>query len=297
MRKISHLIVIFALAVLLFGCTTDGGGTPSQHYKYTGSNAIEVRFSPEAPSSAENYYYVDESIPVEIEVKNLGYNKIKKGDIKAKLVGVVATKDFSGKKGPISPDGDVMPVDIYGESVPSYFDFGSLKYVRDLVETSYKTKMEADICYDYLTSSLLDLFVTLRPDEMGGVSIKSGDNPAAPIQIKNLKQTVGPEDQIAFDFEVVNVGDGRVVDTCFEKYERGKQYDEVVKVELERDVHCNRLGGNKGEIKLREGVARLYCKLPVDTSNVGYSVPIRVDIEYTYQEHIETPIVINKEPE
>ena len=144
MRNISYLIIVFILSILVFGCTSNQDSSTKQHYKFTGINAIEVRFSPEAPSSAEDYYYVNENVPVEVEVKNLGYNEIKNRDIKTKLVGVAATNDFSGKKGPISPDDDVMGIDPYGQSVPSYFDFGNLKYTRDLIENSYKTKIEAD---------------------------------------------------------------------------------------------------------------------------------------------------------
>ena len=292
--KVKYMI-IFVLALVLFimGCQSDGQQL-SGHYKFTGPSAIVVSFAEDAPTEASNYYFGDDPILVEVELKNLGIKTIAQNDIKLKFRGLAADNSrFTGNKGIVHPESDLTGIDINGYSETIIASMGDISYKLPIEELSIDPEIEAEICYNYVANIKPDFYITLDPTKLTNTQIKTGDNPPSPVQITALTVSGGQSDTMRFEFVVKNVGNGGIVNECFAKQERTTRMEEWVTVNFEPGdkITCSNFdSGNK--IKLRNGEKRVRCEIQVDPSNVDYSKTVPIDLGFTYETSILKEIEI-----
>ena len=134
-------------------------------------------------------------------------------------------------------------------------------------------------------------------DEPGDVCDVNEDKPiytsSAPVQIASFKQTPRGQDTIAFSFQIVHNGAGKVYsqssETCEDTQQENKVYVEVVNPP--EGLDCSALGGTAGEISMSESSGRMVtCTYRLPDSRSDYVQPISLRLSYNYEQMLSTSI-------
>src|SRR3989344_6033863 len=211
--KRGMIIIIFAVTLLVLG----GCGTkdPKSEGPFFGGNqGVSIKFAEDAPLS--QFGELD-TVPVSVNLENEGESDIPTGEAKIKLFGfdyehfglsndfLYNTKPLR-KRSELSPEGGVQELEI-----------GRAKY-RFKIRNSEEFTFRAKICYPYKTETAVDVCLSSKLDEGGGITIcsvdgekvKKGTVSSGPIQVTSITESLRSADQTRFDIKISNVGTGDV---------------------------------------------------------------------------------------
>ncbi|MBN1645657.1 hypothetical protein JW868_01305 [Candidatus Woesearchaeota archaeon] len=205
------------------------------------------------------------------------------------------------------PDGTEVPGDITSIS------FDNLNYKPDL-QGSDEMLIRTELCYDYQTITTAsvcikdDIIANLGDDKICSVDeFKVPHNSGGPVHITQVKQYPGGRNSIV-SFTIEHVGTGMIFkhssenpmkypceDTLTNLYENWVYIDVSMDPNAGIDVECPLLGqGHTGYIQLFQGEPRvIQCTLKGDKDrNRIFQDVIRVEMDYTYLQFVEKPVVI-----
>jgi hypothetical protein len=195
--------------------------------------------------------------------------------------------------------------------------FEKFNYLPDERGNSQVT-LRANICYDYTTYSrgivcIKDNVLESTQDSTictlsGPKDVKSS---GAPVHVTSLTENPLGRNKIQVTFTVENVGTGQIFrresqnsglisDACDTSLTNPNKNIVHVKVFLGDDyssslIQCPLLGNsNEGDIQLFQGAAAtLSCTIQTDPNrNRVYTDKLYINLEYTYLQFVETPILI-----
>src|SRR3989344_345995 len=207
----NYLVILFlTLALFIYGCKTP---TEKSEGPFKGGNVgVDVSFVEGSPPSSFNQ---DQTVPVKVAVKNNGENDLGTGVVKAKIFGII-TENFGLTSGYKAADGPLRGIsEFIEEGAEREINLGNMNYNLDVV--NFKTfNLRSQVCYPYQTKSHITTCVSsTQIKETGkeicsteGEKITKGSVSSGPIQITSLKEETRGADQIVYNIEIENKGNG-----------------------------------------------------------------------------------------
>jgi hypothetical protein len=241
-----------------------------------------------------------------INPAQFGYPEVEKTFAETETTILGARKNF---------DGTIIAGTL--DSIP----FEGYEYLPDEQGNSQVT-MRANICYDYTTRTNTRVCIKdnlLENVQDDSICVLSGPkdvkNSGAPVHVTAVTQNPLGRDKIQVTFTVENVGSGQVFRRASEQqYSNRDPYSSPcdnsitnpnrnqvkVRVNLGDDtasglIRCPLLdNSNEGYINLFQGnAATISCTIQTDPQgNRIYTDSMRISLEYTYSQFVETPILI-----
>ncbi len=324
MRLANVLAILAVMAVMvLSGCTnTDNrggkafiGGTEGLRTSFLGGNPPDEIF--DGGQSTFAIVVKLENVGEDDMAANEGYVKINgldpgtygMGNPK-KMIDVAipgAKKNF---------DGSVLNGGI------ATVEFGDLSY-EPVIQGNLQQTVWADICYKYTTRTTTQLCIKKDPQLLLGdkkicdvEGEKYPQNAGAPIQITSLKESFAGNGKVGISMILSHMGTGDAFfdprvslnDNACNDVEsntnRGRVHVKVLPVRIggaQITPVCTGLsepsGTNEGYIRLyKDGSGReqfsLYCTVDASSTDSIFEVPIEVETDYLYLQHLEKEITI-----
>lgn len=299
------LMVVLALALLVLSAC--GGQTKTVELQpfIGGNQGVVVGFE---GLRKEVFDSGEDPFDVTVKLENRGETLVAKNDVRVKLSGI-RPQEFNKVEGDLikNSQDDLVQVRKQDNTVfpgtPVFVDFTGLNHVTPITGSSLAFPLRAEVCYLYKTMAVSKVCVRenlLNPKEGGICEINEAKplfNSGAPVKIENFKETAVGSDKIRFTFDVRHVGSGSV-------YEKGgrceieRQKNKVgVKVDTGLSgLTCTGLSeseGNavKGVVTLFEGVKTIGCTQQI--SSLGdYEAPVKLEVEYDYNDAVTTEITV-----
>jgi hypothetical protein len=198
--------------------------------------------------------------------------------------------------------------------------FDGFNYLGDNQGNTQVT-LRANVCYDYRTRSNTQVCIkdnileNLQDDSICTLSgDKTAKNSGAPVHVVGLKQSPLGRDRIQVTFTIQNVGNGQIFkrardqfnidpygagpcDTSITNPNRNQVFVHVFLSDESMNgfIQCPLLGNsNQGYINLFQGNAvTMSCTLETNPQgNRIYTDTLRINLDYTYMQFVETPILI-----
>tara|TARA_Y100000310_G_C20696793_1_gene826287 strand:- start:4846 stop:5829 length:984 start_codon:yes stop_codon:yes gene_type:complete len=315
------LIVIFAIFILLIGCSGESTSSknvgPDRTPFHGGETGLSLEFLEGSPPD-EVFDNAKFPFGIVIQLENLGEDEIEAGDGFIRIIGInpidfgVTQANLESNIPPMRPtkknfDGSIVDGD------KNNVEFPGLNYQIDLPGNILQPRIRADACYNYKTRTAT--LICLKPDLLAQTEIKEvceiaeekdPQNSGAPIQITELRQTAISSDKIQVAFIVEHVGppNDRFYKLGTDCDDRVTNIDkEKVKVTVRSDVNgakpsCSGLQDanadqSSGFVTLFDRVPRtVICEVDMKDVTNTFEEVFEVDLEYRYQQFIEKNFLI-----
>jgi len=249
--------------------------------------------------------FESETFPIEVILRNKGEEPIDIGEATVTLIGI-NINDFDGvvSNGVLSNLAIIEEISEFNEEGgEEILDFTSgadnAKYKLPLAGTSYDISVFANIEYEYKTHASVPK-VCFKGD-LNDPSVCKVDetkdvfSSAAPIRVKMAEEKRAGTGKIAVEFEIENVGTGKVTKPG-EAFD--SRFDKLNYVVSDASNWECRSGGRSNEARLdADGKATIICRwigTPL-TANDIYTKQLDLTLDYKYKELIHQQIRIKKE--
>ena len=304
--KKSHLFLILLVAlvaVLVAGCTTQ----KTTGRFIGGDKGLEISFIDQEPPN-EVLDNSEDEFDITLRLRNVGEASIPAGKIIATLNGI-NKDDFSLKSLSAVSDDDLERLQKIGDKVTqpdeTELRFENAKYKFDL-DASFDVDMRADVCYEYITTAVVDL--CLKKDatrrrtgdqcQINNEQLQV-DNSGAPVKVVSMSQRSSGSNKITFTIDIQNVGIGEVFEPGTFKDECGINEDKrdrvLVRVISRGDVPitCSKLNGNEGIVELFSGKRAIRCEIETDgLQDIAFLSRVNVVLSYYFKESSTKPISV-----
>lgn len=312
MRKYLNAMLVLLVLIVVTGqgCTgEDKSKAPNSPY-IGGTQGIVANFEELgivengiATIWLDNTAGKSEPFPLRVTVKNKGEADIPAGDVMVKLTGLLLT-DFEGwtaeaADGILLNTGAIDKVsDVNKEGGEETINFGDgIKYIAPITGSFYDVNFFGEIIYKYKTFVAVPKACfngdpsntdVCKVDEEKDV-FSSG----APIQVAKVVERPAGKGTLVLEFELENVGGGRVTKP---NNDFDTRYDQL-EYTVAPDKFLCRSGGSENEAKLIEDKAKIICtlksdfKIPEDTV---YTQQVSLTLSYKYKDIIHEQLRIKK---
>lgn len=301
MKKEAIFLIIASLVLVLGGCGDNND--PSQTGPFAGgSGGVAIQFSLDEPIT--QFGELD-TVPVSLDVTNVGESDINTGDAEVKLFGIDfdifgLSEDFKANTKTLRGKSDLFP-DGGNQKIP----MGDAKY-KFSIRNSEEFTFRAKVCYPYQTEARVDICISSKLLEQGrekvcsieGEKVESGTVSAGPIQVTSITESLRAADQVRFDIEIQNQGAGDVYAptvSCSDTEDDFLRRQEQNKVEVEivrpTDITCNFADSesNKGILELDSGSEILTCWMSADDT---IKEKMNIVVRYQYVDRTERVVTI-----
>lgn len=304
-KKILFLVIVSL--VLIVGCNNlqdpnneDSVSSTSDSIR-SGTQGLDMSFSPNLPPSQ---LFDTSELVASLEVRNRGVNDLERGD---------CIIEFSGFDSNIIRGGDKRQLcnDLPGKKVTNpeggfntiEFKSSSISLPRDVNE--YNPNIVANACYEYKTvaspqvcidSNLLELGSGSKACDVRDISL-SGQG--APVAVTNVDvKMVGTK--AIFQIGVSNKGSGDVVSpqSSIQRCPTGLDYNDYDEVKYSVDLSGGDLidcTPKDSMVRLENGRGLITCSFEVGKKQ-AYETPLRIELDYNYQQSIRRQLKIIKTP-
>jgi len=209
MKKI--IITLTTLLLILTACT--GGGTSTDFNPHQGEKGMIIEFLKDAPPDE---VYENTLLTIGLQIQNKGAENIEKG----KIVVTTERRLFEDFDNAFNLDLEgKSQLDPKGEKILKIIETETKKI---LASEKQKTNLKINFCYPYKT--VLSTAVCIDPDVLGqkedkpsicpSKSISFWGGQGAPVVVSKITPTMVPREEgivPVFQFEIKNIGDGKVV--------------------------------------------------------------------------------------
>ena len=299
MKKIL-IILVLAILLVIAGCEKKDKEEVKKGPYEGGTNGLEISFVEAKPPSE---FDQDESVPVDMIIKNKGEYAIPSGKTQIMLYGLDLAS-FSLSEGYKTVQGDLRGVsEFMKEGGEQRLSFGSLRYKESIVNSEEFT-LRAKVCYDYETKVSTDVCMgsTILEEvggeqicSIGGEKLTKNDVSSAPVQITSIKEELKSSDRLWFDIKIENKGKGDVYYVSESCSNLDREDEDVIKIEVyPSDIVCAFKEGNsnKGTIDLENNKYTLTCKKTVTATGSNYEQKFSMKLDYKYIDRAEKTIKI-----
>lgn len=316
-QKRDVILVVFSVILLLLmaGCT--GGktvaGAPTTPFM-GGTQGLEIGFLEGTPPDevTDGGYFDFQAM---VGLKNLGEYDLKRGQVKASLMGFLPS-DFNAGGGlkDINPKDDLTPKqrDSEGnviEPVETYVifpsDTTSFNFRGNIVGNTPFT-FRAEVCYRYQTKAISEICVLENMIDAASDAICKPNDPkivfssGSPIQVTSFRQNAIGKDKIQFSLDIVHSGSGSVFDAtidadCPKDSASRRMKEDKVKVTIDTGLggalNCAGLGGGSGFVKLINGKRSITC---TQTGvNIGeYKKSVNIILDFNYLASVDKAVLV-----
>lgn len=307
-KKNLALVLVFSIMFMAAQCGTTQQTTKGGTF-IGGTDGVKISFK----STMVSEFQQSDSVPVNIVLTNKGENDLGIGEAKVKLFGVdLANFGLSGAKTYKGTSGALKKVSsINPEGSEQEINFGSMKYIQQVVGNDISYTLRAKVCYPYKTYVFSGVCMTSKALEtvgtgtcsLTGEKIAKGDVSSAPIQITSITEETRGSDQIKFNIKIENKGDGNVysaTSNCNDLEDTIKALDNKNKVTYEiiapSDIKCGSAEASKGEFTLvadSKGATSYTLTCWKSVSDV-YEDKLNIQLSYIYISETTKQIKIYK---
>jgi hypothetical protein len=281
------------LITLLVGCSQETGPSISDPF-IGGTTGLTMEFIEGAPP-AEVYDGGAFPFTVVLKLENIGETDVIAGSAVLKISGIdptdfgtigtaltqVTSEELLGsKKG---AEGNIIEGGIIHLTFPTT---GDLNYGEQL-SGNIQFPFLANLCYKYATKS--DTMLCVREDPLSTTQAicnvneaKHTFNSGAPVQIANFKETPRGNDKVAFSFDIIHRGTGKL-------YGQNSFCDDGIanknKVYVSIDTGLDGLectGLTDGYITLYEGKRSVTCTQSVSGATGDFEKVVEIITDYDY---------------
>ncbi|MEM2130970.1 MAG: hypothetical protein QXR96_00455 [Candidatus Woesearchaeota archaeon] len=312
MKKLKFFFAIFLL-IFLYACDDTNNQKAGKDTPFIGGQSgLSVQFLDDAPPS-EVFDRGQFPFNIELKLLNQGEAEVKKENVLVKISGLNPS-DF-GKtesffiKNSIDEDILAMYKDFEGNLIKPndvIVTFPNLNF-KDTLTGNFKTKIRADVCYNYNTQAITTGCIKPDPVRENPNDIctvkeaKTIYNSAAPIQIESFEELPSGTDKVRYIFKIKHVGSGKVYSPnskCPETRESlNKLYFKLwFPGEASIDFTCAGLEGGQakeGYVILRDGEATIRCTQN-QVSNIVFSQRMQIKLDYDYMESTDKELLVKK---
>ena len=327
-KKNFNILVVLASVILLIGAsgceqtedkkssTSTGGTTDSFIGKV--SEGLDIKFMGGAPPT--EVYDSNYEFGINIRLENIGEYNINDEKAKVKIIGIdpvdfgKESKDFtqSVKGGLISARKDPQGNDVAGGI--TNIDFAGLQAKNVTGNVPYTIR--AEICYPYGTKTVSQVCIL---EDLLGTTRKAGEEPfckptgdrtyensGAPVQVTAVKQSATAKDKVSISFDIEHQAKGLIYGLgtdCNSVLSNKNKVRVKVKTGM-NDLECSGLGKADPTTKEVVGSVTLYGEggkekrtivctqsLP-DGTRVDSEKQVMINLEYDYQYHVDTQLVV-----
>lgn len=315
MEKRMLLLVAICTMLLLVGCNqTD---QPVELAQFVGgSSGVSMEF---VGLRADVFDGGNDPFDLVIRINNVGEHTIDPNDLTVEIKGIQPEqfgKSAAQLTSALQEELTGSRLDAGGNALAGGFsviEFTELVYGGTVPGQTFEAPIKAEACYAYSTTAVSTLCVVenLLSPSAGSTCSPSGaktvSNSGAPVHVENFRQSVLGRDKIEFTFDVVHVGTGSVYapadSVCATPTRPG--------VKIRVDTALNGLTCT-GFDKVNTAAEKVQS-LPVQSNAGGVSVlahtvrctqqvregdefefPVRVDLNYMYEDVIESKISVKK---
>ncbi|MFA5176152.1 MAG: hypothetical protein WC413_02745 [Candidatus Nanoarchaeia archaeon] len=305
--KIKSSIIIFLVICSLVFISADCGGKkdPGAGTYLGGTQGVTIAFKASSPVPT---FQQKDTVPVKVDLKNLGEYDLQIGEAKAKIFGInlanfglTSAGNYKGTPGLLRKKSEFFP-----EGGTQTVDFGSLKYNLPISGELEKYTLRAKVCYPYQTLAAVNVCMTsanLQDQTTGicaiaGEKVVAGDISGAPLQITSITQELRGANQVKFNLKIENKGAGKVFlpeADCTKLEENIENLDKKDQVVVEfispTDIKCGQEDSNKATINLIGTTGTLICYKDVTNPFVEN---LKISLKYVYVSETSKEVTIYK---
>jgi hypothetical protein len=304
MKKIALLVLL--LMIFALGCEDGGEDGPVTSPAFLGGDkGIVATFEPMGivGDGGEEEIWDGETFPIEVTLRNKGEKNLDSNEATITLMGIDLS-DFSGitNNGVLSNSQSIEKISEYnrrGGEITLDFTPGSTdaRYNNDIVGSSYEVSVFAKVEYYYETYASVPK-VCFKED-LNDPSVceveeeKTVYSSGAPIRVTRVTEKSAGTGKVAVEFEIQNVGGGRVTkpNTPFDS-----RFDQLTyEVSEQNEWEC-KSGGKINEARLSDDRALIRCVLrnPL-AANILYVKQMDLTLKYDYKDLIQGTVKIKKQ--
>jgi hypothetical protein len=310
MKKILALLVLLTAVIFLTGCTEQqSSGTTF----IGGTEGLRVSFVEGSPPSVTTDNGMS-PFSIILKVQNIGESTVAANDAYVQISGI-----DGGVYGSKYPDfkrtfsEEVRSAAKNGNTVLnggiSTVEFAELSY-KGVSVGEQQQDIWADICYKYSTKAIAQICVKNNAEQaLTGKDIcqvegeKNPQNSGAPVQVTSIKETYAGNGKIGLTLTISHTGAGDnifkaasgapVCNNVLSNTDAGKVKVAFKQVQVggtKADVQCQGMD-SEGYVRLyTEGTNKatynLYCTVDVSGSKNVVAVPLEVELNYAYLQHL-----------
>jgi hypothetical protein len=313
---------IIAALMLATSCTSGPDNPDIDKYTFIGgTEGLSMAFQEGAPPD-EIFDAGQHPFTITVIVENVGEEDVLDEDFAEVSVLGISAEQFGLRdddlyqpllEGVQSLRGAAKLVD--GTEVPgdlTSVSFGTLNYKPDLVGTT-EILLRAELCYDYRTRSTTQICIkdnildSLRSDKICSINeLKIPQNSGGPVHVSQVKETPSGRDKVQISFTIEHVGTGLIFkkgsplhcDDSLTNLDENWVWVDVWLPPESSDIKIECplfFGGTSGYVQLFQGAPRqISCTMQGrgPSGNRVYQDVLHVDMEYTYLQFVEKPMII-----
>ena len=289
------------------GCTQESGPKMTDPF-IGGTTGLIMEFIDGAPP-AEVYDGGAFPFTAVIKLENIGETDIAAGDITLKISGIdpmdFGTNAVSLSQNTMEPilgskkgaEGNIIEGGILHVTFPSTGDFN---YGNEL-SGNIQFPFLANLCYKYTTK--INTMLCIKKDPLSPVEticstteLKETFNSGSPIQVANFKETPRGNDQIAFTFDIIHMGTGKIFGQnsgCDNSIENKDKVFITVDTGID-GLECGITGGssNSGDVTLYEGKRSVTCSQSVASASDDFEKVTEITVDFDYMQEILTHVLV-----
>ncbi|MDD5133076.1 MAG: hypothetical protein PHD81_02900 [Candidatus Nanoarchaeia archaeon] len=306
MKIKSSILIFLVICSLVFISADCGGKTPTGAGTYLGgTQGVTLAFKASSPVPTLQQ---KDTVPVKVDLKNLGEFDLQIGEAKAKIFGInlanfglTSAGNYKGTPGILRGKSE-----FFTEGGTQTVDFGNLKYSLPISGELEKYTLRAKVCYPYQSKATVNVCMTSAnlQDQTTGIcsiteeKVAAGDISGAPVQITSITQELRGANQVRFNIKIENKGGGKVFlsgSDCTKLEENIENLDKkdqvVVIVTNPTDIKCGQEDSNKATINLIGNTGTLICYKDVTNP---YVEKLNINLDYIYISETSKEVTIYK---
>jgi len=294
-KKMRVLVTIFVLIILvtsISSCGVGGGGVgdgggEGDFQPHTGTQSLEMLFSPGSPPSV--IYSNQNNIPMLLEIRNKGAHP---------LSGQIFLSGFDSNIITITPNrfsisnlDPVTTINREGGLMIENLKITSIRMPPGL--DRYNPTLQITACYDYETKA--SPMICVDPQPYKGIAsdktcvpgvISVGAGQGAPVSVGSIEQEIIPGKEMLFRVRLVNNGGGDIVTTT--ACDKPLEYNQVNLMSIQ-DSQITISGASievqPKDLKFNNNAATIFVKSSMPTGGGGteYLTAMTINLKYKYR--------------
>jgi hypothetical protein len=287
MKKINVLlsVVLVSLIVLMSGCSMIGGNNGiktsglsiGSSSSSKGGVGVNLDFAEGNPSSE-----IFEGQPVTFAFIFENYQEHEITDLKVKTKGY----ETGFVKG-LASDYSIKTIPKFTESTgPGVYAGQVVSGVRvEGFDEKYNFNPTFDYCYSAKTSFREQICVPNKNNNICETEIEKSQKQNGPLNVK-IDRVSSVDGKVRIDFTINNVGNGQVVNTCFNTEEYTNKYS--LKATLgSASGNCKAVSG----YNIINGKSNFYCEFS-RSGDESYASQVTIELDYKYQQSTQKKILV-----
>jgi len=314
-KKLLSLTLLIAL-MLIVGCAEEAKETTSVSPFIGGTKGIVAEFQDMGirnEASGQNEIFEGETFPVEVVVLNKGEHDVEAANLMVSLMGI-NLDDFdniigegTAEEGILSNTETIERVSEFnpdgGEIVLDFIEAGEdgANYTIPLTGSSYNVNLFASVIYNYTTYvAVPELCYNGDPTNTEICIVaeeKDVFSSSAPIQVEKAEEKRAGTGIIAVEFDVENVGSGKVTKQGEDFDTRYDQFTFKIPDATEAANWECKSGANVNWGRFdKSGKAKIRCKRngQLQKNDPVYTKEFDLELKYKYKELIQDSVRILK---